>query len=287
MKRDFEKWLGTFRSSISDYGYYVDFPKIYRNTESIKVELNILNSLIGERDIETKFKSLLSRYPDVIKVIPILISVRQSEIEITDKEGHFFNYNFDRMNYSIDQYCVFMREVGLFDLIQNHLVNNLVDYVFGVECGLDSNGRKNRGGHLMEDLVERYIQKSGFVKDKNYFKELTTTEMERSWGLNLSPITDNGEVQKRFDFVVRTRNKIYCIETNFYGSSGSKLNETSRSYKTLTTEFQELPDMEFVWITDGYGWLSTKRNLKETFDVLDNIYNIQDLDNGIFDRLFV
>lgn len=287
MKRDFEQWFKTFRSSINGYGYYVNFQKIYKNVDSIKVSLNILNSLIGERDVEEKFKSLVLEYPNVLKVIPILIAVRETEIEVTDKEEHFYNYNFDRVNYSIEQYCVFMKEVGLFDLLQNHVINNLVDYVLGVECGLDTHARKNRGGGSMEDLVEKYIQKSGFVKDSDYFTQMKTERMEKKWGLDLSPITNNGQAEKKFDFVVKTKNKIYCIEVNFYKSKGSKLNETARSYKTLTTEFQGLPNMEFVWVTDGLGWLDAKGNLQETFDVLDNLYNVEDLSRGVFDKLFV
>ena len=64
----------------------------------------------------------------------------------------------------------FMRKTGLFDLMENHIVNNLVDYVTGIETGLDSNGRKNRGGHLMENLVEGFLCKAGLVKRRNLFQ---------------------------------------------------------------------------------------------------------------------
>ena len=121
-----------------------------------------------------------------------------------------------------------MKQTGLFDLLQNHLVNNLVDYVTGVETGLDSNGRKNRGGHLMEDLVEKYIKEAGFVKDVTYFKEMYLVDIEKKWDLNLSVLSNQGKVAKRFDFVIKTKNSIYAIETNFYSGGGSKLNETAR-----------------------------------------------------------
>ena len=55
MSRDFNQWLGNFKSSISNYGYYVDFDKIYKSAEKYKVELNILNSLIGSKNIEKDF----------------------------------------------------------------------------------------------------------------------------------------------------------------------------------------------------------------------------------------
>ena len=190
------------------------------------------------------------------------------------------------MNYSVEQYKVFMRETGLFDLLENHIINNLVDYVTGVETGLDSNGRKNRGGHLMENLVEDFIQKAGFVKDKNYFKEMYIHEITSKWDIDLSAISNQGKMEKRFDFVVKTDNMIYAIETNFYTSGGSKLNETARSYKTLAQEVDTIDGFTFVWFTDGKGWNSARHNLEETFDVMDNIYNITDMENGIMDEVF-
>lgn len=283
MKRDFNTWLRGFRGSIADYGYYIDYPKIYSNVNAVKVELNILNSLVGSKNIEQDFKDLIVKYPEVMKCIPILLAVRANEICAMDGDGAFA-YRFDRMNYSIDQYEVFMKKTGLFDLISNHIVNNLVDYVIGVETGLDSNGRKNRGGNLMEDLVESYIRKAGFVKNKNYFKELNLSEIESRWGINLSAISNQGKAEKRFDFVIKTDNSIYAIETNFYGSGGSKLNETARSYKTLALEANTIKGFTFVWFTDGRGWNSARHNLEETFDVLDDIYNINDLENGIIEK---
>lgn len=177
MKRDFAQWLLTFTDSIADYKYYIDFETIYRNAEEYKIELNMLNSLIGSKNIEKDFVNLINKYPEVLKCIPILLAVRQHEIIVLDNEGNKFEYNFKKMNYSIEQYKVFMRETGLFDLIQNHLVNNLYDYVLGVESGLNSNARKNRGGHLMENVVERFIQKAGFKKNETYFKEMYLQEI--------------------------------------------------------------------------------------------------------------
>ena len=179
-----------------------------------------------------------------------------------------------------------MRETGLFDLLENHIVNNLVDYATGVETGLDSNGRKNRGGHLMENLVESFIQKAGFVKDESYFKEMYIHHITDKWGIDLSAISNQGKTEKRFDFVVKTPNMIYGIETNFYGSGGSKLNETARSYKTLALETDTIDGFTFVWFTDGKGWTSARHNLEETFDVMEHVYNINDMENGIITEVF-
>lgn len=284
-KRNFSAWLSSFRDSIADYGYYIDFEKVHRNVDNIKVELNILNSLIGSKNIEEDFEKLINKYPETLKCIPLLLAVRSNEIYAIDSEGEF-TYNFKNPNLSVEQYKVFMRKTGLFDLIENHIVNNLVDYATGVETGLDSNGRKNRGGHLMEDLVESFIKKAGFVKDKTYFKEMYIHQITAKWGIDLSAISNQGKMEKRFDFVVKTPTMIYGIETNFYGSGGSKLNETARSYKTLALETDTINGFTFVWFTDGKGWTSARNNLEETFDVMQHIYNIKDLEDGVISEVF-
>ncbi len=286
MSRNFSEWLLTFTDSIADYKYYIDFETIYKNAEKYKVELNILNSLIGSNNIESEFENIVKKYPETIKCIPILLAVRQSEILVLDDESNKFEYSFKEMNYDVNQYKIFMKETGLFDLLQNHLVNNLYDYVLGVECGLNSNARKNRGGHLMEDVVEKYIQKAGFKKNETYFKEMYLQEIEEKWKLDMSFISNKNQATKRFDFVIKTDRCIYGIETNFYAAGGSKLNETARSYKMLSEESDKVVGFEFVWFTDGMGWISARNNLRETFDKMDNIYNIADMKNGIMNKIF-
>ena len=285
MGRDFSSWLSSFRPSISGYKYYIDFDKVARNVEEKKLELNILNALVGSATIESDFEKIISRYPETLKCIPLLLAVRGKDcdykIYAQDEEGSFL-YDFKRMNYSIEQYKYFMRETGLFDLLQNHIINNLVDYALGVETGLDSNGRKNRGGHQMEDLVEGYIRQTG----KQYFKEMYLSEIEHQWGLNLSALSNEGQATKRFDFVVKTPSTVYAIETNFYSGGGSKLNETARSYKMLAEESSGIRGFKFVWVTDGIGWRSARGNLKETFDILPTVFNIAELERGILNEVF-
>ena len=286
MKRDFAEWLLTFTDSIANYKYYIDFETIYKNAEIYKIELNMMNSLIGSENIEQDFENLIHKYPEVLKCIPTLLAVRQTEIIVLDDEGNKFEYNFKNMNYNVEQYTVFMRETGLFDLLEKHLINNLYDYVLGVECGLNSNARKNRGGHLMEDLVEKFIQRAGFEKDKTYFKEMYLQDIERRWKLDMSFISNKNQATKRFDFVIKTDKCIYGIETNFYASGGSKLNETARSYKMIAEEAKRVVGFEFVWFTDGMGWISARNNLRETFDNMEHIYNIADMKKGVMQERF-
>jgi len=283
--RDFNNWLSKFKASISDYGHYVDFDKVHKNVSAIKVELNILNSLIGSKDVENEFEQIIVKYPETLKCVPILLAIREREIFAVDRDGEF-TYNFRNANYGIEQYKIFMRKTGLFDLLENHILSNLLDYVTGVETGLDSNGRKNRGGHLMENLVESYIQKAGLIKDESYFKEMKIGDIESMWGLDLSVLSNQGKTVKRFDYVAKTDRSVFGIETNFYTGGGSKLNETARSYKNIAVETKAIDGFEFMWLTDGRGWTSARNNLEETFDVMEHLYSIADLENSVLNRIF-
>lgn len=283
--RNFKEWLSTMKESIATWTYYTDFNKVYENVQKIKIELNILNSLIGSKNIEDDFKKIIKQYPNVLSVVPILLAKRETEIKIIDTEGNYI-FSFVNMNYTVEQYTLFMRNSGLFELLQNHIINNLVDYVLGVEVGMDTNGRKNRTGHVMEDLVESYLIKAGLVKNKTYFKEMNASEVQKKFNIDLSSLSNDGKAEKRFDFVfIGAFNTIYACECNFYSSSGSKLNETAKSYKLLTEEAKNINGFEFVWFTDGVGWNTAKNNLEETFDVLDNLYNLNDLENGVLNKL--
>lgn len=287
-KNDFNSWLSLFRDSIADYKYYVDFDIVYKNIEKKKERLSVLNTLVGSEDIERDFRILCKEHPEVIEAIPLLIAKRETNIYCTDKNGGV-TYDFSLgknnkesiSNSSLDELCYFMRETGLFNLLTNHSINSVLDYSLGIEVGLSANGRKNRGGDLMENLVESFIEKAGFIRNKSYFKEMNLSALEKMTGLDLSKLSNEGETEKRFDFVIISEKCIYGCECNFYSSKGSKLNETARSYKTLALEAKDIQGFKFVWFTDGSGWFSAKNNLKETFDILDDIYCIKELEEGI------
>ena len=285
MKREFNKWLNKFIDSVADWTYYTNFPKVYDNVDSIKIELNLLNSLINSKNIEQDFRNLVEKYPEVLSAVPILLARRGSEIRIVDK-GKDKKFNFKKINYTVDDYVNFMDKTGLFDLLSNHIISDLIDYVTGVEVGLDSNARKNRTGTAMENIVESFIVDAGFIRDVNYFKEMRTSEIRDKFGIDLQlESIDESRAEKRFDFVIKGIDIVYAIEVNFYSGGGSKLNETARSYKMLAQETSVIDRFKFIWITDGKGWNTAKRNLEETFDVLDHLYNINDLEEGILNKI--
>lgn len=283
--RDFNEWLSTMTDSIADWTYYVDFPKVYKNVNEIKIPLNIMNSLLGSKNIRSEFLELLDKYPEILKAIPIIVAKRLNDTILVKDVEKDFHFKFKKPNYSPEEYADFMEKSGVFDLLSNHLVANLFDYVTGVEVGMDTNGRKNRTGHTMENIVQSYLEQEGFVMGVNLFKEIYQNEVEQLFNVDLSAITNEGNTSKRFDFVIKRDSTVYLIETNFYSGGGSKLNETARSYKMITEEAKTIPNVEFVWFTDGQGWFQAKKNLRETFEVLPYLYNINDLKNGILKEL--
>ena len=287
--RNFEEWLNQLRPSIATYDYYINFNKVIENARKFKAELHLMNALVGSEDVKSGFLDLAGRYPAIIQCIPSLLAVRQREIFARDISGSGGKwYDFANGGNTLDDYCEFMDKTGLFGIISKHLVNNLYDYVVGVETGLDSNGRKNRGGDLMENLVELFLRRTGV----EYYKEMQARDVHRCWGIDLSSLTNNGKTVKRFDFVVYTACCVYGIEANFYSSDkygkggGSKLNETARSYKMLALESRNISGFKFVWITDGGAWHSAKQNLLETFEVLPTMFNIKELEDGVMAVLF-
>lgn len=285
MKQSFNQLLVNLKDTVADYRYYTDFPKVFQKIEKVKIELNILNTLIGSKNIESEFINIITAYPNTIKAVPILLAVRKKNNVIPVIDEKLINFDFKNKSMSDEEYIKFMRESGLFYLLENSKVNNLIDYVTGVEVGLDTNARKNRTGTTMENIVEEFIKPIGF----NYTKETTKEYIKENYDINLDAYLVSEEskkiAEKRFDFVIKTDENLYVIETNFYSSSGSKLNETARSFKSLSLDMKDNPKVTFIWITDGVGWKSAKNNLKETYDVMEHLYTLFDLESGILSQI--
>lgn len=279
VKRDFDEWLKTFQETNATFSYWVDFNKVIQNADKFKVELNILNSLIGSENIGSEFIRVIEKYPECLKCVPLLIAVRGLRIKQIEGVYDFSEQNAkNSFSSQKESYIEFMKKTGLFDILKDKKIKNLYDYVVGVEVGLDTNARKNRGGAVMSKIISDYLDKHKI----NYAKEVYASELEKKYKLDLSSITNKGKADKRFDFVIENKGIVYGIEVNFYSGGGSKLNETARSYGKLTEHSKDIKGFKFVWITDGFGWNSAKKNLKETFDILDNMFNLNDLFSGKF-----
>jgi len=283
MKKDFNNFTSTLKNSIKTWDYFVNWNKVFSNSSEIEIVLNKLNYLLGKDDLKEEFMRLYLSNPDIIKAFPVLLAVREKELEIYDKEdktSQFFN--FSNKDKSTEEYYEFFEKSGIINLFKDKKIKNLVDYTIGVEVGLDSNGRKNRGGQLMESIVEAFV--SDFCKEKGfeYISQARATEIKKKWDVLVK--VDKSE--RSFDFAIfnpKTKN-IKLIETNFYNGGGSKLKAVCGEFKSLYTELKE-QNIDFIWVTDGLGWYTTKRPLEETYNHNDYVFNLTSLEKGVLKQL--
>lgn len=280
-KRSFNEIIDTLKQSISDYGFFTDFEKVFNNVSNLLEEINELNNLIGSTDFEQEFIKTIERNPRVLRTIPLLLAKRENQV-IVYNDGKSHEYKFNSKYNSNQEYADFIEKTGLIELFNGKTIVNFYDYLLGIEAGLDSNARKNRGGVAMSSIVENYIQMSGH----RYNKEVSSRSILRDYGIDILTSSDGKEhAQKYFDFSVETENFIYLIETNFYSGGGSKLNETARSYRQLNQDLTNIKRIRFVWITDGIGWKTVKEGLRETYESMEYLYTIYDLEMGLFENL--
>ncbi|WP_264229529.1 type II restriction endonuclease [Acholeplasma laidlawii] len=281
MKRSFDGIIESIKEGLSTYDYFVDFKKVFSKVEHIELKLNTLNYLIGKDNFDEAFKVLLEEHPNIITVIPVLLAVRENNIQVLDEVMKSYNFNYYDPNVN---YIEFIRKTGLIDLFYDKRIKNLVDYVTGVEVGLDTNSRKNRSGKMMSQIVLKNLKD---IPNIDILEEANTSKIYKEFGVNISNTLKDTKSNKRFDFVIKDKmGHIYLIETNYYGTSGSKLNETSRSYAKLAKDIKEIDNVSFVWITDGKGWLSTKKNLEEAYNDIEHLYTLYDLEHKVLHKLF-
>lgn len=264
----FETFMSQLKDTNATLDFFCDFDKISANVDAIAMHLNSLNYLIGQEDMPSAIRRLWSENPRVFDVLDILIAVRtKDKKKAINREGKVqFIEQFFKSPEQVTEYIV---DTGLAKVLADKKIKNLVDYVFGVETGLDSNARKNRSGHIMEHTIANIFQMHGV----SFEQEVYSSTMP---GLEVL-----GEDEKRFDFVVRTKKNTYCMEVNFYSGGGSKLNEVARAYSDLSPKVNSVPGYQFVWITDGRGWLSAKNKLEEAYTIVPNIYNLTTIEELI------
>lgn len=267
-REDFEVFMSQLKETNATLGFYCDFKKINSNVEAIAIKLNQLNYLIGQEDLDAAIRRLWEENPKVFSVLDILIAVRTADNKKAILEDGRVEL-ISRMFENVDGVIEYIHGTGLDDVLQKKQIKNLVDYVFGVETGLDTNARKNRSGHLMENQIATLFQKAGIP----YRQEVYSTEYPE-----LSVL---GEDKKRFDFVIETNTNKYLIEVNFYSGGGSKLNEVARAYSELSPKINALEGFNFVWITDGVGWTAARNKLEEAFYTIPNIFNLKTISKFI------
>ena len=282
-KEIFEYLIETLKDSIFTWDYFVEFQKVKKNITKIEKELNLLNILIGKEAIETEFLDLVTEYPKVRTVLPILIAIRNNKMKetkiiddfdelIAENKDDLFNPSEELTNELKKDLLVFFNNSGLKAIFEDKDIKNVVDYCFGVEVGMDTNARKNRTGKSMESIVEKIIQKFSKENNLEYIPQATQTKIKTRWGVEI----ELDKTNRIFDFTIfnKSKNKIYIIETNFYGGGGSKLKSTAGEYQYLY-DLLSKQGIDLIWVTDGLGWRTTKKSLFETFIHNDYVFNIE------------
>ena len=285
-----KQFLNTLSVTNRTPEYYVNWKKVDRETKKYELELNTLNYLIGKDDIYLEALRLFTKQPNLLKAIPSLIASRDKVLDIltidNDDNMSFEQLNFKTIDASrIDDYMKFIEKSGLLKFLQRHANRSLVDYVYGVETGLDSNARKNRSGKTMEGILERYVSRISKEQKLEWKAQATAKFIKNEWGIEV-PVDKS---ERRFDVAVysKEKHKVWLLETNYYGGGGSKL-------KSVAGEFTELSqfvvtsddDVEFVWVTDGQGWLTAHLPLAEAFSHITNVFNLAMLREGFLSELF-
>lgn len=267
--QEFMTFMSQLKETNQALDFFCDFGKINGNVENIKLSLCMLNSLIGSTNLRVSVETIWNRDKTAFNVMDILIAVRsEGKKKVLNSLGECIIL--DTLFHSVDGVMEFLTDTGLADVFQSRKITNLVDYVFGVETGLDSNARKNRSGHVMEDVIANLFTENGV----SYRTEVYSSE----WPALAQAL---GEDEKRFDFVVETSRKTYLIEVNFYSDGGSKLNEVARAYSEIAPKINAVDGFEFVWITDGIGWKSAKNKLQEAFNIIPSIYNLTSIEDFV------
>lgn len=259
---EFTTFMSQLKETNQALDFFCDFDKIHSNVDEIKLSLCMLNSLIGATNMRSAVEIIWERDKTAFNVMDILIAVRsEGRKKVLNSCGECVVLN--TLFETVDGVIEFLNDTGLTEVLQSQKITNLVDYVFGVETGLDSNARKNRSGHVMENVVAEIFTENSI----DYRTEVSSSE----WAEIAHVLGDD---EKRFDFVIETTQKTYLIEVNFYSGGGSKLNEVARSYSDIAPKINAVNGFEFVWITDGIGWNSAKNKLQEAFNIIPSIYNL-------------
>lgn len=273
--------ISSLKETIKSFDYFVNWKKVIKNYQDVETSLSLLNTLIGKEDIEQAALKLLREYPKVIGIVPALLAERDKKIALLPNPQNFDIKRFDFSKpMSAEDGALFLRESGFLKLLSNRNIKSIPDYFIGVEVGLDSNGRKNRSGTSMENLVEFFVKDICERNGYEYIAQATADKIKAKWDKNIT-VTKSS---KRVDFAINTPKKLYLIETNFYGGGGSKLKSTAGEYADIYHQWTR-DGHQFIWVTDGYGWKTTQRPLRDTFDTTDYIINLDMIQKGILEEL--
>lgn len=287
----FDHFFHSLRPGLRLWDYFVDWEKVFLNTRTIESSLSRLNALLGREDFDTAFLQLVAEYPDVIQAIPFLVvrdGARTQEFSIIPRveDLRIRNWTFDfsqpattpeRRSLALE----FVKKTGLDQIFRANGVTNLVDYMIGVEAGLSSNGRKNRSGTAMEQVVKNYLQELCARTHLRFISQGTPARIKEYFDFEV-PVD---KAKRRYDFAVTDGTLLALLEVNFYSGGGSKLKATAGEYRGLH-QLLAKNGHRFVWVTDGLGWEKTKKPFREAFDAIDYVWNLEWLGRDLLLEVF-
>ncbi|WP_257787909.1 type II restriction endonuclease [Lentilactobacillus curieae] len=291
----FQYFMKTRLTTNRTPSYWVKWENANKHIASYEVSLNTLNYLVGKENIAEEARKLFLEQPNLIKTIPLLIASRDMTLDvlIVDADNEMSHSLIDFLNpdiSKIDLYLNFMKDSGLLNFLEKELNESLVDYVLGVQVGLDSNGRKNRSGQqnerILATLLERVVSGD---ESLHYLLQPTQVQMFNQWGILVPEVTPSkNKGGRRYDGAIYNdlTETVTIIETNFYGSGGSKLKAVAGEFSDLySVNFKNAKNVNFVWISDGPGWDTAKNPMEEAFAIIPNIINVTMAKNGYLSEL--
>lgn len=283
-----EEMIKEFQSTLLEsnmtFSYFCDWDKIKKNVERYTYEINTLNYLVGAANPKDKLKEILKKNPETLKVIPLIIAVRDLDIVvIRDPEKPMetlTKYDFAKKlpsDADIKDIISFCEESGVLALFSDFRIKDLRDYLVGVETGLDTNARKNRSGSAMESLISPILNK---IKGIKIYSQSKFGKLAEKFNISI----DEGLKVRKFDYAVVFGKKRYNIEVNYYSGQGSKPQEIVDSYINRNNELKR-SGWQFIWITDGVGWKSGTNQLSKAFREMDYVLNISMAKQGILNDI--
>lgn len=284
------------------FNYYVDWSNV-AGFQDYLVEIHAMDILIccDDDSFEEKFRTLVTKLPSVILLFPFLFGLAKSDREKLykdrdkliiiqeelDKEDHLV-YSFSKSLGNIDEkdikkYYDFFVQMGLKHLYQNIIEKSTLDYIAGVLVGMDSNGRKNRGGKAFELACQPLFEKIC----KKYNLELLLQKqfkVLRDYGMDISEDIAN----RKADFILvdRMQKKAINFEVNFYNGTGSKPEEIIDSYINRQNDLAA-DGICFGLVTDGNCWSKATNQLTKGFRHLDYLLNFYLLKHGMLEEIII
>lgn len=273
-------FMDTLVETNRTYDFFVDWEKVHRNVDTLKVEIGILSSVVGTRQPIAELRTVLKRYPEAAKAIPILVAVRDKQFKVLEDieaDSKYAEFDFGKVSYpdtEIETLINFCNRTGIIALLTS--LNTLRDYVSGVEVGLDTNARKNRSGTSMERLISPLLESLAKEHNLNLISQKTFSYLQQKYSLKIPPALKN----RRFDIVLLGERANINIEANFYGGGGSKPEEIVESYITRNNELHR-SNWQFIWVTEGQGWRSMRNQIERAFEEIDYVLNIEFIHRGL------